>query len=105
MLSSSAHKNERKNKDVMNFLLVITVTVSILFLLVFFITPVNAAEDSNTAVIVITDWHAAKGTQRAILNTVDEVNKYHDSVIVCFNGDSETMSTELSFAEDKSIYI
>lgn len=52
--------------------------------------PVAAAQDSNTSVLVFTDWHSATAQSSVMIKKVKEEAAAHNAVIVCFNGDSET---------------
>lgn len=48
-----------------------------------------AAQDSDTAILVFTDWHSHLDTTEKILDAVTAAADAHSLVIVCFNGDSE----------------
>lgn len=76
-------------------------------LLVGFSTGSAAALESDTAVLVFIDWHSSTTQSSVMIEKVKEGAAKHNSVIVCFNGDSETdknyaASLEVSVEEWKS---
>ncbi len=89
----------RKNSsDVPGILLRTMMLAGIVILFAAAFTGSAAASPAyeDTAIMVFTDWHSNEAAYQSILDAVSAEADKHQSVIVCFNGDSETRVTSPS---------